>query len=91
VAEPEPDTRPERAARLAARRTIPPPLEKQMRKFEPGVYTVTDVRWGMALDLSNGDNRSPIAFGSHGWENQQVSTIDFRARATKPTHTLCII
>ena len=73
VTEPQPDARPERAARLAARRAIPPPLEKPMRKFEQGVYTVTDVRWGMALDLPNGDNRSPIAFGSHGWENQQVS------------------
>jgi len=73
VTEPQPDARPERAARLAARRAIPPPLEKPMRKFEQGIYTVTDVRWGMALDLSNGDNRSPIAFGSHGWENQQVS------------------
>ena len=73
VTEPQPDARPERAARLATRRAIPPPLEKPTRKFEQGVYTVTDVRWGMALDLSNGDNRSPIAFGSHGWENQQVS------------------
>jgi hypothetical protein len=71
--QPQPDARPERAARLAARRAIPPPLEKPMRKFEQGVYTVSDVRWGMALDLPNGDNRSPIAFGSHGWENQQVS------------------
>ena len=73
VTEPQPDARPERPARLAARRAIPPPLERPMRKFEQGVYTVTDVRWGMALDLSNGDNRSPIAFGSHGSENQQVS------------------
>ncbi|KAH9032226.1 hypothetical protein EDB85DRAFT_1827446, partial [Lactarius pseudohatsudake] len=39
--------------------------------LEPGLYTVTDVRWGMALDLSGADNRSVIAFGSHGWENQQ--------------------
>jgi hypothetical protein len=70
TAEPQPSARPERAARLAVRRAIPPPLEKPMRKFEQGVYTVTDVRWGMALDLSNADNRSPIAFGSHGWENQ---------------------
>lgn len=67
------DARPERATRLAARRAIPPALEKPMRKFEQGVYTVTDVRWGMALDLSKGDTRSPIAFGSHGLENQQVS------------------
>ena len=44
-----------------------------MQKFEHGVYTVTDIRWGMALDLSSADNRSPVAFGSHGWENQQVS------------------
>ncbi|KAH9956587.1 hypothetical protein BJV74DRAFT_790305 [Russula compacta] len=50
---------------------MPPALQKPMRKFEQGVYTVTDVRWGMALDLSSADNRSPIAFGSHGWENQQ--------------------
>jgi hypothetical protein len=71
VTEPQPDARPERAARLATRRAIPPPLEKPTRKFEQGVYTVSDVRWGMALDLPNGDNRSPIAFGSHGWENQQ--------------------
>ena len=71
--QPQPDARPERAARLAARRATPPPLEKPMRKFEQGIYTVSDVRWGMALDLPNGDNRSPIAFGSHGWENQQVS------------------
>jgi len=88
--EPRPDVRPERAARLAARRAIPPTLEKPMRKFEQGVYTMTDVRWGMALDLSNADNRSPIAFGSHGWENQQVSKLcrllAFRARAAKPGH-----
>ena len=74
VTVPQSDARPERAARLAPRRAAPPPLEKPMRKFEQGVYTVTDVRWGMALDLPNGDNRSPIAFGSHGWENQQVSS-----------------
>ncbi|KAI0287758.1 hypothetical protein BC826DRAFT_900182, partial [Russula brevipes] len=42
-----------------------------MRKFERGVYTMMDVRWGMALDLSGADNRTPIAFGPHGWENQQ--------------------
>ncbi|KAI9450383.1 hypothetical protein BJY52DRAFT_1125963, partial [Lactarius psammicola] len=41
--------------------------------LEPGLYTATDVRWGMALDLSGADNRSLIAFGSHGWENQQAS------------------
>ncbi|KAI0263566.1 hypothetical protein BC834DRAFT_786051, partial [Gloeopeniophorella convolvens] len=38
---------------------------------EQGLYTVTDVRWGMALDLSGADSRSLIAFGAHGWENQQ--------------------
>ena len=73
VTEPQEDARPERATRHAARRAIPPPLEKPMRKFEQGVYTVTDVRWGMALDLSKGDTRLPIALGSHGLENQQVS------------------
>ncbi len=71
---PQRDVRPERAARLAGppRRAMPTTLQMPMRKFEQGIYTVTDVRWGMALDLSSADNRSPIAFGSHGWENQQV-------------------
>jgi hypothetical protein len=71
------DVRPERATRIAAvpRRAMPLALQKQMHKFEQGVYTVSDVRWGMALDLSSADNRSPIAFGSHGWENQQVSAV----------------
>jgi hypothetical protein len=73
--EPEQDVRPERATRLAVRRTIPPALQKPMRKIDQGVYTVTDVRWGMALDLSSADNRSPIAFGSHGWDQQQVSKL----------------
>ncbi|KAI9508635.1 hypothetical protein F5148DRAFT_979517 [Russula earlei] len=50
---------------------MPPALQKPMRRFEQGVYTATDVRWGMALDLSGEDNRSPIGFGSHGWENQR--------------------
>jgi hypothetical protein len=70
------DARPERSARIPGplrRAAMPPALQKPMRKFGHGVYTVTDVRWGMALDLSSADNRSPIAFGSHGWENQQVS------------------
>jgi hypothetical protein len=52
-----------------------------MRKFEHGVYTVSDVRWSMALDLSSADNRSPIAFGSHEWENQQVSGHTFFLQA----------
>ncbi|KAI0065086.1 hypothetical protein BV25DRAFT_1799019, partial [Artomyces pyxidatus] len=39
--------------------------------LDPGVYTLTDVRWGMALDLSGGDGRSAIGFAKHGWENQQ--------------------
>jgi hypothetical protein len=45
------------------------------RKFEQGRYIVTDARSGMALDLSGADNRSLIAFGLHGWENQQASLI----------------
>ena len=43
-----------------------------MRKFEKGIYIATDVRWGMALDLSCGDFRSLIAYGFHGAENQQA-------------------
>ena len=70
------DVRPERPTRIPGtlrRPAMPPALQKPLRKFDHGVYTVADVRWGMALDLSSADNRSPIAFGSHGWENQQVS------------------
>ncbi len=74
--EPPRDLRAERAARLAAaRRPVLPAVQKASRKLEPGLYTATDVRWGMALDLSGADNRSLIAFGSHGWENQQVSVL----------------
>ena len=83
-AETQRDERPERATRITTRRTMPPALQKPMRKFEQGVYTVTDVRWGMALDLSGADNRSPIAFGSHGWENQQVSVDVFDSQAADP-------
>jgi len=42
-----------------------------MQKLEQGRYTATDVRRGMALDLSGGDHRSLIAYGFHGQENQQ--------------------
>jgi hypothetical protein len=73
-AEPPRDLRAERSARLAAaRRPALPTPQKSSRKLEPGLYTATDVRWGLSLDLSGSDNRSLIAFGSHGWENQQVS------------------
>ena len=86
--EPEQDARPERPTRLPVRRTIPPAIQKPMRKFDQGVYTVTDVRWGMALDLSSADNRSPIAFASHGWDQQQVSnqlvSFDFTGLAVEP-------
>ena len=92
-AEPLQDVRPERATRLAPRRAIPPVLQKPMRKFEQGVYTMTDVRWGMALDLSSADVRSPIAFGSHGWEQQQVSRqsllFDFRAPGRETRKLAC--
>ncbi|KZV62079.1 hypothetical protein PENSPDRAFT_758969 [Peniophora sp. CONT] len=39
--------------------------------LEPGVYVLTDHKWGAALDLHGGNNRSAIAFGLHGFENQQ--------------------
>ncbi|KAI0251698.1 hypothetical protein BJV78DRAFT_418666 [Lactifluus subvellereus] len=73
--EPQREVRAERPARIAVRRTVPAPVQKPMRKLEPGLYTATDVRWGMALDLSSADHRSLIAFGLHGWENQQVSVV----------------
>ena len=43
-----------------------------MRKLEQVRYTATDVRWGMALDLSGADHQSLIAYGFHGQENQQA-------------------
>jgi hypothetical protein len=43
-----------------------------MQKFDTGRYTATDIRWGMALDLSGDDGRSLIAYGFHGRENQQA-------------------
>jgi hypothetical protein len=49
-----------------------PPVQKTMGKLEQGRYTATDVRWGMTLDLSGVDNRSLIAYGFHGQENQQA-------------------
>ena len=86
--EPHQDMRPEYATRLAPRRTIPLTRRKPMRKFEPGFYTVTDVLWRMALDLSSTDKWSPISFGSYGWGQQQVSMrlayFDFRAWPQNP-------
>jgi len=87
VPAPQRDARPERATRIPARRAMPLALQKPMRKFEQGVYTATDVRWGMALDLSSEDNRSPIAFGSHGWENQRVSIDVLYSRLSMPKLT----
>jgi len=40
-------------------------------KLEQGRYIARDLRWGMSLDLSGADNRSLIAYGFHGRENQQ--------------------
>ncbi|KAN0103699.1 hypothetical protein V8E52_011724 [Russula decolorans] len=59
------------SSQMAQSQTPIPPAQKTMRKFEQGRYTATDVRWGMTLDLSGADNRSLIAYGSHGRENQQ--------------------
>jgi len=41
------------------------------RGFEQGRYIAMDVRSGMVLDLSGGDNLSLIAYRFHGSENQQ--------------------
>ena len=57
---------------MAQFKTAIPPVQKTIRKLEQGRYTATDVRWGKVLDLSGADNRSLIAFGFHGLENQQV-------------------
>ena len=59
---------------MAQSQTPIEPAQITMRKFEQGRYTATDVRWGMTLDLSGANNRSLIAYGFHGQENQQVRT-----------------
>lgn len=64
-------------SKMAQSQTTIPPAQKTMRKFEKGIYIATDVRWGMALDLSCGDFRSLIAYGFHGAENQQARTFFF--------------
>ncbi|VDB86108.1 unnamed protein product [Peniophora sp. CBMAI 1063] len=43
--------------------------------LEPGAYVLTDHKWGAALDLHGGNNRSAIAFGLHGFENQQWEVV----------------
>jgi hypothetical protein len=40
--------------------------------IEDGIYTITNVKSGTALDLSGGDNKSIIGFTVHGQGNQQV-------------------
>jgi len=45
------------------------------RVFEQGRYIAMDVRSGMVLDLSGGDNLSLIAYRFHGSENQQVRIV----------------
>ena len=39
--------------------------------FGPGTYTLTNVKAGVAMDLSGGDGQSIIAFSPHGGPNQQ--------------------
>ena len=67
------DVRPERPTILwpLRRPTMPPALWKPMPKFDHGLYMVTNIRWGMALDLYSADNWLQIASGSHGWENRR--------------------
>jgi hypothetical protein len=57
---------------MAQFKTAIPPDQKTIRRLEQGRYTATDVRWEKVLDLSGADNQSLIAFGFHGWENQQA-------------------
>ena len=76
-AEPRWDLCAERGAWLATkRRPVLPTPQKASHKLEPGIYTVTNLRWEQPLDLSGADSRSLIAFEphAHGWENEQVST-----------------
>ncbi|KAG8704101.1 hypothetical protein FRC08_002445 [Ceratobasidium sp. 394] len=39
--------------------------------FQDGTYTLTNVKSGVAMDLSEGDKQSIIAFTPHGGPNQQ--------------------
>lgn len=53
----------------------PPPQDQLSAPpmIEPGVYTLIDATWGMAMDLSGKDNKSLIAYTKHGLDNQMVS------------------
>lgn len=41
--------------------------------IEPGVYTLTDATWSMAMDLSGKDGKSLISYTKHSLDNQMVS------------------
>lgn len=60
---------------MAQSQTPFPPGHKTVMTLEQGRYTMTNLRWGMALDLSREDYRSLIAFDLHGGENQQARPI----------------
>lgn len=54
---------------------VPEPKERSMSVLEAGVYLMSDERWDTSVDLSGGDHKSAIAFGHHGGDNQQVSSL----------------
>ncbi len=70
-------------------RFLMPLLDQGSRRLEPGLYTVVDVRWGMALTLSTLDQRTLIAFWLHQGENQQNQQVIVAARLLPPTMMLC--
>jgi hypothetical protein len=75
--QPIPTPAPERAPSLKAALEAPvlqrwPSRSMTSHTLEPGVYILSDDRFGATFDLSGGDNKSAIAFNRHGWENQQV-------------------
>ncbi|KAI0029058.1 hypothetical protein K488DRAFT_57256 [Vararia minispora EC-137] len=47
--------------------------------FEPGVYTLTDDRFGASFDLHGGNNTTTIAYPFHGGENQRWEFINLGA------------
>jgi hypothetical protein len=70
------------SSKMAQSKTAISPVQKTIQKLEQGRYTATDLRWGMTLDLSGADDRSLIAYGIHGKENQQARAFWFLSYST---------
>ncbi|EIM84730.1 uncharacterized protein STEHIDRAFT_158446 [Stereum hirsutum FP-91666 SS1] len=59
-----------------------PPPQAQLSAppmIEPGVYTLTDATWSMAMDLSGKDSKSLISYTKHSLDNQMWQIIPLGA------------